>query len=231
MLTVVHESHLSLRKLVAHAFHLARSSAGIETPVKKQRWHAKLAQSSVVKILIRAMNHVRDPQPDSAVSARHVLPMVISMVLPEQFARFFSEVFRMRRKPFKKTSRVWFVPEEVKRFENQRLTSLRGPLVKIRRHLAGHARRAPVSSSVRNKNSKLALKRFDLPFEWIHSISPSAMKKNERSAEPEFPVVNSYWTDFRRVRRLCQLHKRHQLSLSRAYSTRDAPSGQVHAAM
>src|SRR6266478_2305636 len=85
---------------------------------------------------------------------------------------------------------------------------LRGPLVKIHRHLAGHARRAPVSSAVRNKNSKLALKRFDLPFEWIHSISPSAMKKNERSAEPEFPVVNSYRTDFRRVRRLCQLHKK-----------------------
>ena len=104
MLAVVQESHLGLRKFSVHAFHLARFSAGIETPVKKQRWHAKLAQSSVVKILIRAMNHVGDPQPGAAVSARHVLPMVISMVLPEQFACFFSEVFRMRRKPFKKTS-------------------------------------------------------------------------------------------------------------------------------
>src|SRR6266850_2265855 len=266
MLTVVHESHLSLRKLVAHAFHLARSSAGIETPVKKQRWHAKLAQSSVVKILIRAMNHVRDPQPDSAVSARHVLPMVISMVLPEQFARFFSEVFRMRRKPFKKTSRVWFVPEEVKRFENQRLISLcrshsehranhcavtvapenraldsecvqkghrllRSSLVKIQRHLAGHARRAPVPRPVRDQNPELALKCFDLPFERIQPISPAAMKKNERPTVPELPIVNFYWADLRRVRRICQLHKRHQLSLSRAYSTRDAPSGQVHPAM
>jgi len=38
--------------------------------------------------------------------------VVISMILPEQLACFFAEAFRMRRKQFKKTSRVWFVSEE-----------------------------------------------------------------------------------------------------------------------
>src|SRR6266446_5689383 len=118
-----------------------------------------------------------------AVSARHVLPVTFSVVLPEQLTRFFAEVFRMRRKPFKKTSRVWFVPVKVEGLQDQLLAPfrraqpeyradyaavtvapenrafdsycikrsdhlLRGPLVKIRRHLAGHARRAPVPRSV-----------------------------------------------------------------------------------
>ena len=104
MLAVVHESRLSLRKFVAHAFHLARFGARIVAPVKKQRWHAKLIQPAIVKIFVRLLNHVGDSQPGSAISARHVLPIVISMVLPEQLACFFSEVFWVRRKPFKKTS-------------------------------------------------------------------------------------------------------------------------------
>src|SRR6476646_5491052 len=147
------------------------------------------------------------------------------MVLPEQFARFFSEVFWMGRKPFKKASRVWFVPEKVKRFENQRFASLRrphsehranhrsvavtpengpfdceriekrhrlfgSPLVKIRLHLAGHTRRAPVTGSIRDQNAELAFECFDLPVEGIHLVSPAAMKKNERPAVPELPVVN-----------------------------------------
>ena len=55
MLAVVHESHLRLRKFVAHAFHLARFGARIEAPVKKQRRHAKLTQSAVVKIYVRSL--------------------------------------------------------------------------------------------------------------------------------------------------------------------------------
>lgn len=60
MLAVVHESHLSLRKFVAHALHLAGLGARIEAPVKKQRRLTKFAQSSVIKILVRALNHVGD---------------------------------------------------------------------------------------------------------------------------------------------------------------------------
>ena len=43
MLAVAHESHFSLRKFIMHAFHLAGLGARIETPVKKQHRHAKLA--------------------------------------------------------------------------------------------------------------------------------------------------------------------------------------------
>ena len=104
MLAVVHESHFSLRKFVADALHLAGFGARVEAPVKKKRWHAKFAQSPVIKVLVRALNQVSDSQPGTAVSARHVLPVVIPMVLLEQTACFFSEVFWMRRKAFKKTS-------------------------------------------------------------------------------------------------------------------------------
>jgi len=48
-----------------------RLGARIEAPAKKQRWHAKLA-SRPCKILVRAMNHVGDSQPGTAVTARHV---------------------------------------------------------------------------------------------------------------------------------------------------------------
>ena len=104
MFAAVHESHLSLRKFVAHAFHLAGFGARIKAPVKKQRRHAKFAQPAIVKIFVSSLNLVGDPQPSSAVTARHVLPVTFSVVLPEQLTRFFAEVFRMRRKPFKKTS-------------------------------------------------------------------------------------------------------------------------------
>ena len=104
MLAVVYELHLSLRQFVAHALHLTRFGARIEMPMKKQRWHAKFVQSAIVKVFVRLLNLVRDPQPGSAITARHVLPVDISMVLPEELACFFAEVFWIRCKAFKKTS-------------------------------------------------------------------------------------------------------------------------------
>ena len=85
----------------------------------------------------------------------------------------------------------------------------RGTLVKIGLHFAGYACRTRIPGSVRDQNPELALKCFDLPFERIHSVSPAAMQKNERSAAPELPVMNTDWTDARRVRRLAQFHERH----------------------
>jgi len=58
MLAVVHESHLRLRKFVAHAFHLAGFGARIEAPVEKQRRHAKLTQPAIVKIFVRSLSLV-----------------------------------------------------------------------------------------------------------------------------------------------------------------------------
>src|SRR6266446_2793066 len=219
MLAGRHESHFSPRKFIAHAFHLAGFGARLEAPVKKQRRHAKLTQPAVVKIFVGALNHVGDSQPGTAVTARHVLPVVISVILPEHLACFFAEAFRMRSKPFKKTSRVWFVSEEVKRFKNQQLTSLRrphsehrtnhgavtmtpehgapdseciqkrhrllrGPLMKIRRHLAGHARRVLVSGSVVDQNPQLALKTLVPYATRIQSTAPAGIGKNNASFAP-----------------------------------------------
>src|SRR5260370_32131212 len=85
----------------------------------------------------------------------------------------------------------------------------RGPVMKIKRHLAGAPSRVSITGAIWNQNVKPAFQFRNLPVERINPVAPSAVKNHNGSATTKFPVVNVDWTNAGCMRRLRQLQSGH----------------------
>jgi hypothetical protein len=92
----------------------------------------------------------------------------------------------------------------------QKLDRFRGrSAVKIKGHLSRDSRRMPITRSIRDQDSEFVLEGVNLPVEWIDSVAPSSMEKDQRTAVTELTVVDYYGTDIGCMRRLQQLNRWH----------------------
>ncbi len=97
--------------------------------------------------------------------------------------------------------------------------------VKVGGHWTSETRGAPVTRPVWNHKAHIALQTLDLPVNGIYPITPPAVQKHDRLPAPHISIVNLNRPNSRRVRRVFQFHKRHELSNEHVGTAAGCPAG------